>query len=351
MAQMYNEEYPSDVKDTSFVRRILNDHRENLGKLFIGGLNREVTDDDIRAVFSQYGNVTDCVAIKNKETGGNRGFGFVSFDDVESVNAVMNDFTGGGIEIRGKKVDIKRAVPKDVPNPESAQTRTKKCFVGGISQNLTSDDLKEYFEAFPGVKVDKLDFKGKFAFVEFASENDADLLSIICKHTPVKQGNRPFEVKKSDTGDSGGRGGGRGGGFGRGGRGGGFGRGSGGGGFGRGGGGGYGGASSYDSGFAYDSFGGPQASQAPSGYGGGATYDNGYGAYGSTGGGYAAPQASGYDAASNGYSQGYGGGFSSGSGGNMGSYGQETSSFGPSRGGRGGGRGAGGGFRGRTRPY
>ena len=42
---------------------------------------------------------------------------------------------------------------------------------------MTQEDLREYFEAFPGVTCEKIDLKNKFAFVEFGSENDADLLS------------------------------------------------------------------------------------------------------------------------------------------------------------------------------
>ena len=42
---------------------------------------------------------------------------------------------------------------------------------------MTQEDLEDYFKAFPGVTIEKLDFKGKFAFVEFGSENDADLFS------------------------------------------------------------------------------------------------------------------------------------------------------------------------------
>jgi len=374
--------YAEMESDKFFVKDILEQHRENLGKLFIGRLNRQVTDEEIREVFSGFGVVTDCVAIKNKEdpAGGNKGFGFVTFENFESVNAVMDQFTRDGIELRGQKVDIKRAIPKDVQNPQAAHVRTKKCFVGGISQNMTAEDLQEYFEAFPIVGVEKVDFKGKFAFVEFKHENDADLLSIINRHNPPKQGQRHFEVKKSEPkedGFGGGRGGGRGGGFG--GRGGGFGGrgggrgggfrggyrggqsgGFGGGGYGGsdggygGGAGGYGGGGSYDSGFAYDSFGGGASGGAMSGYGAGAT-TSGYGAsaYGSSYGGsaYGQAQTTGYDSS---YAQGYmqqggGGGYDQGQ--SMGSYSQESSNFGPTRGGQRGASRGGAGRGGRTRPY
>ena len=33
---------------------------------------------------------------------------------MQAVNAVMDEFTQNGIELRGQKVDVKRAIPKDV---------------------------------------------------------------------------------------------------------------------------------------------------------------------------------------------------------------------------------------------
>jgi RNA recognition motif-containing protein len=46
-------------------------------KLFVGGLSWETTQDSLQRYFSRYGEVIDCVVMKNNETGRSRGFGFM----------------------------------------------------------------------------------------------------------------------------------------------------------------------------------------------------------------------------------------------------------------------------------
>ena len=49
------------------------------GKLFVGGLSWETNQDSLLRYFSRFGEVIDCVVMKNAETGRSRGFGFVTF--------------------------------------------------------------------------------------------------------------------------------------------------------------------------------------------------------------------------------------------------------------------------------
>ncbi|KAF4682069.1 hypothetical protein FOZ60_011198 [Perkinsus olseni] len=48
-------------------------------KLFIGGLSPTTTDDDIRAHFSQFGQVLDSTVVRDRKTDVSRGFGFCTF--------------------------------------------------------------------------------------------------------------------------------------------------------------------------------------------------------------------------------------------------------------------------------
>ncbi|XP_040864489.1 heterogeneous nuclear ribonucleoprotein 1 isoform X2 [Glycine max] len=79
-------------------------------KIFVGGIAQFFTDDELREYFSPYGNVIECQIMLDHNTGRSRGFGFVTFDDEDSVEKV---FSVGKIhEIGGKQVEIKRAEPK-----------------------------------------------------------------------------------------------------------------------------------------------------------------------------------------------------------------------------------------------
>lgn len=61
------------------------------GKLFIGGLAWDTTEDKLTDYFNQYGDVTQTVIMRDKTTGRPRGFGFVVFSDPAVLDRVLND--------------------------------------------------------------------------------------------------------------------------------------------------------------------------------------------------------------------------------------------------------------------
>ncbi|POS83265.1 hypothetical protein EPUL_003932 [Erysiphe pulchra] len=108
------------------------------GKMFIGGLNWETTDQSLKEYFSQFGEVVECMVMRDGVSGRSRGFGFLTFKDARTVNIVMVKEH----YLDGKIIDPKRAIPRD------EQERTSKIFVGGVSQEATEQDFKEYFMQF-----------------------------------------------------------------------------------------------------------------------------------------------------------------------------------------------------------
>lgn len=76
-------------------------------KMFVGGTG-EISDEEFRAYFAQFGNIVDCVVLR-KHDGGSRGFGFVTYDDEITVEKclVMPHI------LNGKTVETKRAVGKE----------------------------------------------------------------------------------------------------------------------------------------------------------------------------------------------------------------------------------------------
>ncbi|KAI8434477.1 hypothetical protein MSG28_012495 [Choristoneura fumiferana] len=60
-------------------------------KLFVGGLSWETSQENLQRYFSRYGDVIDCVVMKNSESGRSRGFGFVTFAEPSLVNVVLQN--------------------------------------------------------------------------------------------------------------------------------------------------------------------------------------------------------------------------------------------------------------------
>ncbi|KAF8865062.1 RNA-binding domain-containing protein [Acephala macrosclerotiorum] len=191
--------------------------------MFIGGLNWETTDQSLKEYFSQFGEVLECTVMRDGASGRSRGFGFLTFKDARTVNIVMvkehyldgkivrPDFQTHDNSLRHhpstselltppkhngsffKKIDPKRAIPRD------EQEKTSKIFVGGVSQEATEQDFKEYFMQF-GRVVDATLMMDKdtgrprgFGFVTFDSEAAVDQ----CLAQPLEILGKPIEVKKA----------------------------------------------------------------------------------------------------------------------------------------------------------
>ena len=58
-------------------------------KLFIGGLPKDATEDQLQEIFGQYGSIDNVAIVKDKETQEPRGFGFITFQDFDSVDRCL----------------------------------------------------------------------------------------------------------------------------------------------------------------------------------------------------------------------------------------------------------------------
>ena len=52
-------------------------------KIFVGGLDFKLTNDELKQHFSEFGEIESSVILKDINTGQSRGFGFVIFKDEE----------------------------------------------------------------------------------------------------------------------------------------------------------------------------------------------------------------------------------------------------------------------------
>ncbi|KAM0937365.1 putative RNA recognition motif domain, nucleotide-binding alpha-beta plait domain superfamily [Dioscorea sansibarensis] len=86
-------------------------------KIFVGGLPTNLSVDDFRSYFEQFGVVIDAVIVCESVTGRPRGFGFITFESEESVRDVMqrSDLQDGSKHMHllgGSHVEVKIANPR-----------------------------------------------------------------------------------------------------------------------------------------------------------------------------------------------------------------------------------------------
>ena len=173
--------------------------------------------------------------MRDGATGRSRGFGFLTFRDPRTVNIVMvkEHYLDGKIVRTSisipteapsrisyfnsrnessqflplSKIDPKRAIPRD------EQERTSKIFVGGVSQDATEQDFKEYFMQYGRVvdatlMIDKDTGRPRgFGFVTFDNESAVDAtlqgdLMILGKPIEVKKAQPRGNMRDEDESSS-----------------------------------------------------------------------------------------------------------------------------------------------------
>jgi RNA recognition motif-containing protein len=83
-------------------------------KLFVGGLAWTTTDEGLRALFAQAGNVVSASVITDKFSGRSKGFGFVEMASDAEATEAMTKFNG--FELDGRKIIVNEARPKTENN-------------------------------------------------------------------------------------------------------------------------------------------------------------------------------------------------------------------------------------------
>ncbi|XP_077573858.1 DAZ-associated protein 1 isoform X2 [Stigmatopora nigra] len=185
---------------------------DEIGKLFVGGLDWSTTQETLRNYFSQYGEVVDCVIMKDKTTNQSRGFGFVKFKDPNCVRTVLETKPHN---LDGRNIDPKPCTPRGM-QPEKSRTKegwgskadsnkSKKIFVGGIPHNCGEPELRDYFNRFGVVTEVVMIYDAEkqrprgFGFITFEAEQSVDQAVNMHFHDIM---GKKVEVKKAEPRDN-----------------------------------------------------------------------------------------------------------------------------------------------------
>jgi RNA recognition motif-containing protein len=79
-------------------------------KIFITGLPLEVGEDELTAVFGDFGPVKSLRIIKDRETGQSRGFGFVEMPNDDEAREAIKRMNGG--DYNGNRIKVAEAQEK-----------------------------------------------------------------------------------------------------------------------------------------------------------------------------------------------------------------------------------------------
>ncbi|KZT70150.1 polyadenylate binding protein [Daedalea quercina L-15889] len=155
--------------------------------VYVKNLDPEVSDDEFRELFDQFGNVTSAVVQKDDE-GRSRGFGFVNYETHEEAQKAVDTLHDN--EYKGRKLFVTRAQKKAEREEELRksyeQAKMEKMskyqgvnlYIKNLEDDIDDERLRAEFEPFGAITSAKVmrDDKGTskgFGFVCFSSPDEA----------------------------------------------------------------------------------------------------------------------------------------------------------------------------------
>lgn len=79
--------------------------------IFVGNLSYSATEDSLRTLFSEYGNVDRVSIVTDRDTGQPRGFAFVEMSADDEASRAINGLNGR--ELDGRALNVNEARPRE----------------------------------------------------------------------------------------------------------------------------------------------------------------------------------------------------------------------------------------------
>jgi cold-inducible RNA-binding protein len=96
--------------------------------IYVGNLSRDASDEELKASFSEFGQVASAAIIKDKFTGESRGFAFVEMPSKDEAQAAITGLNGK--QFKGRSLTVNEARPRE-DNRRDSRPRDNRGGGGG----------------------------------------------------------------------------------------------------------------------------------------------------------------------------------------------------------------------------
>ncbi|KAH1077849.1 hypothetical protein AAZX31_19G132600 [Glycine max] len=131
-------QYPSIAEEIKSIASADPAHR----KLFVRGLAWNTTSETLRAAFQEHGEIEEGAVIFDKVTGKSRGYGFITFKNMESTQQALR---APSKLIDGRLAVCNLACESLSGTSSAPDLSLRKLYIGSLSPEVTSEILLNYF--------------------------------------------------------------------------------------------------------------------------------------------------------------------------------------------------------------
>ena len=75
--------------------------------IYVGNLDYDVTEEDLREAFGQFGEIANASVIKDRMSGRSKGFGFIEMPDNSEADKAIKALNGS--ELKGRNIKVNQA--------------------------------------------------------------------------------------------------------------------------------------------------------------------------------------------------------------------------------------------------
>ncbi len=79
--------------------------------IYVGNLSYDITEDEVRDIFSPHGEISSVSIIKDKYSGQSKGFGFVEMPNQAEAEEAIKALNES--ELKGRNIKVNQAKPKE----------------------------------------------------------------------------------------------------------------------------------------------------------------------------------------------------------------------------------------------